>query len=63
MIKMLSFMPSFEVTSELIKMAKNGMHFRLPIKDELVLLTENKNAIAVYKREPNGVYSCVRGLM
>jgi len=60
--KMLSFMPCFEVAGELIKMAKNGMHFRLPIKDELVLLTENKNAIAVYKREPNGVYSCVRGL-
>ena len=60
--KMLSFMKSFEVTGDLIKMAKNGMHFRLPIEDELVLLTENKNAIAVYKREPNGVYSCVRGL-
>lgn len=60
--KMLSFMKSFEVTGDLVKMAKNGMHFRLPIEDELVLLTENKNAIAVYKREPNGVYSCVRGL-
>lgn len=59
---MLSFMKSFEVTGDLVKMAKNGMHFRLPIEDELVLLTENKNAIAVYKREPNGVYSCVRGL-
>ncbi len=61
--KMLSFMKSFEVTGDLIKMAKNGMHFRLPIEDELVLLTENKNAIAVYKRESNGVYSCVRGLL
>ena len=61
--KMLSFMKTYEVSGDLIKLAKNGMHFRLPINYELVLLTVDKKAIAIYKRELNGVYSCVRGLL
>ena len=44
------------------KQAENGMHFRLPIKDEIVVLKSGDEAIAIYKREPSGVYSCVRGL-
>ena len=60
--KMLSFMKSFEVEGELLKKANNGMHFRLPIKDKLVLLLDKGKAIAIYQREPSGVYACVRGL-
>lgn len=60
--KMLEFMNKFEVSGELVKKALNGMHFRLPIQDELVLLYDKEDVIAIYKREPSGVYSCVRGL-
>ena len=59
---MLQFMPKFKVDEELAKKALNGMHFRLPIKDEMVLLYDKDDAIAIYKKESNGVYSCVRGL-
>ena len=59
---MLSFMDKFEVYGELAKLALNGMHFRLPIESQLVLLYDKDDAIAIYKREPSGVYSCVRGL-
>jgi len=61
-LKMLSFMKSFEVEGELLKKASNGMHFRLPIEDKLVLLKNNDEAIAIYQRESSGVYSCLRGL-
>ena len=61
-MEMLQFMPKFKVDEELAKKALNGMHFRLPIKDEMVLLYDKDDAIAIYKKEPNGVYSCVRGL-
>ena len=60
--KMLEHYKSFEVTGELAKMAKNGMHFRLPINDVDILLKDNEGIIALYHREKNGVYSCVRGL-
>jgi len=61
-LKMLSFMKSFEVEGELLKKASNGMHFRLPIEDKLVLLKNKDEAIAIYQRESSGVYSCLRGL-
>ena len=60
--KMLSFMPSLDVDEELARRALNGMHFRLPVKDDLILLKDKDGAIAIYKKEPSGVYSCVRGL-
>lgn len=60
--KMLAHFKSFEVEGELAKKALNGMHFRLPISDENILLKDKDGIIAVYKREPSGVYSCVRGL-
>lgn len=60
--KMLSHLKSFEVEGELAKKALNGMHFRLPINDETILLKDKNGIIALYKREPSGVYSCVRGL-
>lgn len=60
--KMLAHLKSFEVEGELAKKALNGMHFRLPINVENILLKDKDGIIALYKREPNGVYSCVRGL-
>ena len=62
MEKMLAHLKSFEVEGDLAKKALNGMHFRLPINDETILLKDKDGIIALYKREPNGVYSCVRGL-
>ena len=59
---MLSFIPTFEVEGDLAKKALNGMHFRLPIKDDLVLLFDKDDVIAIYKKDSSGVYSCVRGL-
>lgn len=61
-LKMLSFMKSFEVDGKLLKKASNGMHFRLPIEDKIVLLKNKDEAIAIYQRESSGVYSCLRGL-
>lgn len=61
-LKMLGFMSKYEVSGELAKKALNGMHFRLPIQYESVLLYDKEDVIAIYKREPSGVYSCVRGL-
>ena len=60
--KMLSHVKTLEVDGELTKKALNGMHFRLPVNDENILLKDKDGIIAYYKREPNGVYSCVRGL-
>ena len=60
--KMLAHLKIFEVEGELAKKALNGMHFRLPINDENILLKDKDGIIALYKRESNGVYSCVRGL-
>ena len=60
--KMLSHVKTFEVDGDLAKKALNGMHFRLPINDENILLKDKNGIIAFYRREPNGVYGCVRGL-
>ena len=60
--KMLTHLPSFECDEELSKKALNGMHFRLPTNEEKILLKDKDGIIALYKREQNGVYSCVRGL-
>ena len=43
-------------------MAKNGMHFRLPIEDKIVALKDEEGLIAIYERMPSGVYRCLRGL-
>ena len=59
---MLSFMPSLDVDEELARRALNGMHFRLPINDEIVVLKSGGEAIAIYERLPSGVYSPKRGL-
>lgn len=60
--KMLSHFKSFEADEDIAFKALHGMHFRLPINDESVLIKDKDGIIALYKRELNGVYSCVRGL-
>ena len=60
--KMLNHIKSFEVNGDLAKKALNGMHFRLPINDENILIKDKDGIIAYYKRESNDVYGCVRGL-
>ncbi len=60
--KMLSHLKTYDCDPDLAKKALNGMHFRLPINDETILLKDKDGIIALYKREPNGVFSCVRGL-
>lgn len=60
--KMLSHIKSLEVDGELAKKILNGMHVKLPINDESILVKDKDGIIALYKREPNGFYSCVRGL-
>ena len=60
--KMLSHLKTFECDDELAKKALNGMHFRLSINDETILLKDKDGIIALYKREPSGVYGCIRGL-
>ena len=60
--KMLNHIKSHEVDGELANKVLNGMHVKLPINDESILLKDKDGIIALYKREPNGFYSCVRGL-
>lgn len=60
--KMLEHIPSIIVEGELEKMCMNGMHVRLDSKEEKILIKSKKEIIALYKRESNGVYSCLRGL-
>ena len=60
--KMLGHLKSFEVEGELARKALNGMHFRLPINDETILLKDKDGIIALYKRDSKRVYGCVRGL-
>lgn len=60
--KMLAHFPAYKADERVAKMALNGMHFRLPITDEKVLIKDKDGIIALYEREPSGVYSCLRGL-
>ena len=60
--KMLSHLSSLEVDGELARKVLNGMHVKLSTNQETILLKDKGGIIALYKREPNGYYSCVRGL-
>ena len=60
--KMLSHLNSLEVDGDLAKKVLNGMHVKLPTKEQTILLKDKDGIIALYKKEPNGYYSCVRGL-
>ena len=59
---MLSYMKSLTLDEKEAKKALNGMSLKLDIKDELVLIKDINDVIAIYKKQSNGVYSCLRGL-
>ena len=50
------------VEGKLAKMALNGMHLRLHINDDTILLKDKDGIIAMYQKESVGIYKCVRGL-
>ena len=60
--KMLSYMKSVTLDEKDAKKALNGMSLKLDEKDELVLIKDIDDVIAIYKKQSNGVYSCLRGL-
>ena len=59
---MLRNFKTFVVEGQLAKMALNGMHLKLHINDETILLKDKDGIIAIYQREKSGYYRCVRGL-
>ncbi len=59
---MLRKFKTFMVEGQLAKMALNGMHLRLHINDETILLKDKDGIIAIYQKESVGNYKCVRGL-
>ncbi|HHX93914.1 MAG TPA: tRNA pseudouridine(55) synthase TruB [Tenericutes bacterium] len=51
------------VKKELEKKVKNGAKIKLNIKDDIVLiLNDNYEELAIYKKENNNTYSCMRGI-
>ena len=59
---MLRNFKTFMVEGQLSKMALNGMHLKLHINDETILLKDKDGIIALYQKENSGYYRCVRGL-
>ena len=59
--KMLTNIPQLDVKGNIAKQAKNGMHIRLDIKDEIVMLKDKDGIIAIYKHDHDNVYACQRG--
>ena len=59
---MLRHFKSLELDEETSKKALNGMHLKLPINDETILLKDKDGIIALYQKENSGYYRCVRGL-
>ncbi|HBM70451.1 MAG TPA: tRNA pseudouridine(55) synthase TruB [Firmicutes bacterium] len=58
----LSSYPSLEIEGNNIKEVKNGKRMKID-KDDPSLLLYNKNeALAIYKKDEDGLYSCLRGL-
>ena len=53
---------TFMCEGQLAKMALNGMHLRLHINDETILLKDKDGIIAIYQKESVGHYKCLRGL-
>lgn len=60
--KMLSYMESITLDEKDAKKALNGMTLKLNAKADLVLIKDISDVIAIYKKQSNGVYSCLRGL-
>ena len=60
--KVLDFMPTFNVSGPMEKIALNGGKLFLKYHDKYVLVINNDGPIAVYEFKEEGVYSCSRGL-
>ncbi len=60
--KMLSYMESITLDEKDAKKALNGMTLKLDSKADLLLIKDISDVIAIYKKQSNGVYSCLRGL-
>lgn len=60
--KMLSYMESITLDEKDAKKALNGMTLKLNAKADLILIKDISDVIAIYKKQSNSVYSCLRGL-
>ena len=60
--KMLSYMKQIKIDDSLKNKVYNGAAIHLDIDDEMVLLKDDVEPIAVYKKDGKGSYICVRGL-
>ena len=59
---MLKDFPSINVDGDLANKVKNGVPLTLKCKEDEVLLKDKDGIIAMYKRNDNGKYTCLRGL-
>jgi len=60
--QMLEHMETIILNDEDAKKAINGVPLKLDAKNDLVLVSDINDVIAIYKMQSNGVYSCLRGL-
>ena len=60
--EMLKDFPSINVSGELASKVKNGVPLFLKCENEEVLIKDEDGIIAMYKRNENGKYTCLRGL-
>lgn len=59
---MLSHLKNIKLNDRDIKRALNGCKLNLNACDEYVLVSDINGVIAIYNKQLNGVYSCLRGL-
>lgn len=60
--QMLSHIKNIKLSENDAKRALNGCALRLDANDEHVLVSDINGVIAIYNKQSNGVYSCLRGL-
>jgi len=60
--KMLSHIKNINLNENDAKRALNGCVLHLNANDECVLVSDINGVIAIYNKQSNGVYSCLRGL-
>lgn len=60
--KMLAHIPSVILDEAESKKAMNGMTLKINSNHDLLLVKNINEVIAIYKKQSNGVYSCLRGL-
>lgn len=58
----LSFLPSLKLKGKDIDDIKNGKKIKLDRDEEKIFLYSSQEALAIYKKDGNGYYSCLRGL-